>query len=572
MRLLRVSLLCWLLLHSNQNGYELTQMKIRYLMIALLSISLTACLAPADEDSDNADNSTDTESSTSTQTQTGTDTETSTNTDTQTNTSTQTGTSTQTSTGTETQTSTDVSLSITVSGLFGSGLMLSNNSTDSLSITENGVATFDGLLQDGDAFNITIDQQPESPTQSCVLQYGSGIAGSTDIDTPKLTCVWTVVDYRIVDTNQTNCYNSGNGEVTTCIGIGVDAHYSSSPPSYNVTDNGETITDSNTGLVWTQSPDTDNNGTVDYSDKMSQSDAVSYCADLDLAGYQWRLPSIKEAYSLIQFSGEDPSSYTGTDTSTLTLFIDEDFEKAFGDQTAGERIIDGQYASSTIYVSTTMNGDNTMFGVNFVDGRIKGYPTTGNVYYVLCVAGNTKYGINNFVDNGDNTISDSATNLMWHKNDTASSDWDDAITLCESDTTANHDDWRLPDVKELHSIVDYSRSPDTTSSAAIDPIFNATAITNEAGVTDYGYYWASTTHVDYDGLGRNGTYISFGEALGYFNGQMMDVHGAGAQRSNGKKGFGSSSSTDIGFGSFYYHGPQGDILRLDNKVRCVRSM
>ena len=32
-----------------------------------------------------------------------------------------------------------------------------------------------------------------------------------------------------------------------------------------------------------------------------------------------------------------------------------------------------QYASSTLYVSTTMLGDPTMFGVNFADGRIKGY-------------------------------------------------------------------------------------------------------------------------------------------------------------------------------------------------------
>ena len=40
----------------------------------------------------------------------------------------------------------------------------------------------------------------------------------------------------------------------------------------------------------------------------------------------------------------------------------------------GERVIDSQMATSTKYVSTTMRGNETMFGVNFADGRIKGYP------------------------------------------------------------------------------------------------------------------------------------------------------------------------------------------------------
>jgi len=43
------------------------------------------------------------------------------------------------------------------------------------------------------------------------------------------------------------------------------------------------------------------------------------------------------------------------------------------------------------------------------------------------------------------------------------------------------EDWRLPNVKELQSIVDYTRSPSTTGSAAIDPVFNAPVITDEAG-------------------------------------------------------------------------------------------
>ena len=135
-------------------------------------------------------------------------------------------------------------------------------------------------------------------------------------------------------------------------------------------------------------------------------------------------------------------------------------------------------------------------------------------------------------------------------------------------------DWRLPNAKELQSIVDYTRSPATTSSAAIDSKFTATSFLNENSVTDYGYYWASTTHIWNDGSGKSGVYLSFGRAAGYMNPNYYDVHGAGAQRSNYKTNVSSTpaaSSTTLTNGLFYYFGPQGDIQRANNKVRCVRK-
>jgi hypothetical protein len=40
--------------------------------------------------------------------------------------------------------------------------------------------------------------------------------------------------------------------------------------------------------------------------------------------------------------------------------------------------------------------------------------------------------------------------------------------------------WRLPNAKEMQSILDYDRAPRATASAAIDPIFNITQVSNEA--------------------------------------------------------------------------------------------
>ncbi len=393
--------------------------------------------------------------------------------------------------------------------------------------------------------------------------------------------------YDIVDTNQTVCYSSTSGEVIACQNVGYDADYSGNLPSYTVSGDGLMVTDNVTGLVWAQSTDIDLSGVVDYDDKRSPTEAAAYCSALTLGSYSdWRLPSIKEAYSLILFSGRDASSYAGSDTSTLTPFIDESFDFAFGDTTsasgiaAGDRLIDAQYASSTHYISTTMNGVVTMFGVNYVDGRIKGYPTDTKKFYVRCVRGNNQYGVNSFTDNSDQTISDTATGLMWQQNDSGSTDWDDAVATCESATTGSYTDWRLPNAKELHSIVDYIRSPDTSGNAAIDTsFFNTTSIMNEEGITDWGYYWSSTTHLRNDGDGSNAAYVAFGRALGYFDAglglEVLDVHGAGAQRSNDKLDVANEPgavAANVGYGTFYYHGPQGDILRLNNKVRCVRNI
>jgi len=114
----------------------------------------------------------------------------------------------------------------------------------------------------------------------------------------------------------------------------------------------------------------------------------------------------------------------------------------------------------------------------------------------------------------------------------------------------------------LQSIVDYTRSPDTTNSAAIDPLFNVTPITNEAGEGDYPAYWSNTTHANFRN-GSNAAYVNFGRSMGYMNGNWLDVHGAGAQRSDPKSGDPTNWPTG--------HGPQGDAIRIYNYVRCTRG-
>ena len=59
-----------------------------------------------------------------------------------------------------------------------------------------------------------------------------------------------------------------------------------------------------------------------------------------------------------------------------------------------------------------------------------------------------------FVDNGDGTASDGATGLMWQLvPDENVMTWNDAVAHCEALTLAGHDDWRMPTLDELRSVV-----------------------------------------------------------------------------------------------------------------------
>jgi hypothetical protein len=306
--------------------------------------------------------------------------------------------------------------------------------------------------------------------------------------------------------------------------------------------------------------------------KVSWKDAVEGAADCRVGDYRdWRMPAIKELYSLIQFNGQ-----TGQTAEQCVPYLDTRyFDLAFGDVSKGERIIDAQDWSANRYVFNAMRNMEIVFGVNFVDGRIKGYPVmeprngSPHPLYVRYVRGNPSYGKNNFeVDAVDGVVTDDATGLMWDRDDSGRGmDWKAALAWVAERNAAGykgHSDWRLPNAKELQSIVDYTRSPDTTNSAAIDPVFRCTAIRNEGGNEDYPFYWTGTTHLE-----GGAVYVSFGRALGFMQNprgggyELMDVHGAGAQRSDPKSGDASLFPNG--------RGPQGDVVRIKNYVRCVRG-
>ncbi|MHC4182418.1 MAG: Lcl C-terminal domain-containing protein [Planctomycetota bacterium] len=119
-----------------------------------------------------------------------------------------------------------------------------------------------------------------------------------------------------------------------------------------------------------------------------------------------------------------------------------------------------------------------------------------------------------FTDNSDGTVTDNLTGLIWLKDAMrfGAQDWDNALNMCNNLADDGVDltdgsvpgDWRLPNVKELLSLVHYGFSyptlPDTAGTAPHtdgDPFIN---------VQSWGY-WTSTSATN--GGGGRALRVSF---------------------------------------------------------------
>jgi len=98
-----------------------------------------------------------------------------------------------------------------------------------------------------------------------------------------------------------------------------------------------------------------------------------------------------------------------------------------------------------------------------------------------------------FTDHGNGTVTDNLTGLMWTKNANlpGGSTWNDAIDYCNAMNagagTYGYNDWRLPNVRELQSLIDYSRwSPALPSGHPF------------TGVQPYSYWSSSSADLSYE--------------------------------------------------------------------------
>jgi Protein of unknown function (DUF1566)/Dockerin type I domain len=327
-------------------------------------------------------------------------------------------------------------------------------------------------------------------------------------------------------TGQTNCWDS-SGSVIPCAGTGQDGELKEGAPLAYV-DNGDgTITDVNTGLMWEK---LSNDGTVHDKDNMYTwaSAFTVHVATLNstsFAGHDdWRLPNLRELLSIANYQRLLPSVSPAFDNNCSSGCHVTTCSCTFnGDVWSSTSEVDGP--SNAWFVDfqdglVASGGKSSTGPVRAVRGGATScpLPATGQTTCwnssgtVVSCAGTGQDGeLRNGaplaqVDNGDGTVTDVNTGLVWeklsddgtvHDKDNAST-WANAFTghvaALNSTSFAGHSDWRLPNVRELQSILDYH-----TFNPAVSSAFNVSCSpgchSTTCSCTVAGNYWSSTSSV-----------------------------------------------------------------------------
>lgn len=102
---------------------------------------------------------------------------------------------------------------------------------------------------------------------------------------------------------------------------------------------------------------------------------------------------------------------------------------------------------------------------------------------VLLVFASTWSLAGTLVDDGNGTVTDNGTLLMWQQGENSSMTWEAALSFCEGLSLAGYTDWRLPNIKELQSLMNDLKTTEIT--------IDTTKFPN----THSWFYWSSTTNV-----------------------------------------------------------------------------
>lgn len=289
--------------------------------------------------------------------------------------------------------------------------------------------------------------------------------------------------WPIPDTGQTKCHDTTtyDGTEITCPSpgqafYGQDGSYTIDPLSYTKLDNNGTVLpdsaatwamvkDNVTGLIWENktsdgsihdvaktftwcdtSPATDKRfqGTCGTGTGDGATDTEAFIKalnDVKFGGFSdWRMPNIKDLESILDMG----RTYPAVDPTLFPSTV------------------------SNYYWSANNGAPNYVFlawCIRFSDGTVNLGTTananavpTADAYAVRAVRGGQPGSLDSLVNNGDGTVTDTDTGLMWQQGPGYSMIWETALTYVEGLTLAGYDDWRLPTLKELRSIVDYGHA------------------------------------------------------------------------------------------------------------------
>lgn len=221
---------------------------------------------------------------------------------------------------------------------------------------------------------------------------------------------------KVPDTGQVGNYTAVFGE---------DSDYLLNTPQYSSNITG-TVTDKITGLMWQKAD----------GGEMTYEQAVLYCDTLTLGGFtDWRLPKSHELFGILHHEKNRPAMDTLVFTKTTAEYwwsVDKQVDD-----------------NAKIWVTNAGGG----LGAHLKSETISAGGSKRIHIRAVRFVSDPAIIAQHFTDNGDGTITDVLSGLVWQKIlSTNAMTWETALTYCENLSTANYSDWRLPNIKELESI------------------------------------------------------------------------------------------------------------------------
>jgi len=143
----------------------------------------------------------------------------------------------------------------------------------------------------------------------------------------------------------------------------------------------------------------------------------------------WRLPTVRELTSLSDLTKHLPA-------------IDRDF-------------FPNTYTHDYWTATPDAEDDAKAWRVHFCRGLVHAMAKS-NRYYVRAVRGPSAPAPS-LTENGDGTLTDTVTGLMWQKKYQGPMTWLQALDYCRKLDTGGRQDWRVPHAHELQTLVDYRR-------------------------------------------------------------------------------------------------------------------
>jgi len=316
-------------------------------------------------------------------------------------------------------------------------------------------------------------------------------------------------------------------------------------------DNGDgTVTDTLTGLTWMRCAV---GQTWDGKTCLGEARAYTWEEAMELrntfAGHDdWRLPDIEEMQTIIDKSQGMPA----IDTSELPHIMRPEFNfwssSPYALYSVCAWLVDFYYGSVSFYnksynfdvrlvrgkqnlgplderslqslpAKTLLEADVSPHHDEFESSTLK-TPKPRASEEIIPIAGpnDSQIRIGHYIDNGDGTVTDTHTGLMWMRcamgqtwdvsgcqGEARNYTWDMAKKLRH--TFAGYEDWRLPDIDELMTLIDKNKGrpaidtmafPDTIRQDSVFYFWSSSPNANHSSDACYVYFWSGDAYGDYN--------------------------------------------------------------------------